>query len=455
MASDLDRAILAAREGNLTQMKFFYTRHLLQNPNDVKVWAEYLQLLLRMSNVSKDAGGIDPRVLSSLLAWKKPPLKTVEECLDTLFTAPNQLASLFKIGKAAQEAGWLETAVFMFSRVLALGDRLSPESMRTVKLELGRSFHATQRFEEALKVLEEFEHDTRLPQDLQQIVKDLPARAALSRIDGRKLTDGATSQSMKIAAQKPEEEDHRKIEELEKALDLQQGQKALNTGLSLASLYLKTRSFDQALSSLKRAHAKYPSSELDKKIVEVELERRSVQIRQAGADGNAQGDRDARVGELDREKWQYAAGAYGELLKKRPTDAEVHIRYGQALFHSMSSDADEARLVEAVSHLQYEGTNVPDWLSHQAAVLIAQCFLAMGLPKLAKSHLEQLVATIRAGDASREVYLEAHLLMGQAAEAIGDTAAALQAYLSVVQKDIRFRDALQRVKSLEQRSSRG
>ena len=135
MASDLDRAILAAREGNLTQMKFFYTRHLLQNPNDVKVWAEYLQLLLRMSNVSKDAGGIDPRVLSSLLAWKKPPLKTVEECLDTLFTAPNQLASLFKIGKAAQEAGWLETAVFMFSRVLALGDRLSPESMRTVKLE--------------------------------------------------------------------------------------------------------------------------------------------------------------------------------------------------------------------------------------------------------------------------------------------------------------------------------
>ena len=144
-----------------------------------------------------------------------------------------------------------------------------------------------------------------------------------------------------------------------------------------------------------------------------------------------------------------------ELLKKRPTDAEVHIRYGQALFHSMSSDADEARLVEAVSHLQYEGTNVPDWLSHQAAVLIAQCFLAMGLPKLAKSHLEQLVATIRAGDASREVYLEAHLLIGQAAEAIGDTAAALQAYLSVVQKDIRFRDALQRVKSLEQRSSRG
>jgi hypothetical protein len=135
------------------------------------------------------------------------------------------------------------------------------------------------------------------------------------------------------------------------------------------------------------------------------------------------------------------------LLKKIPTDGDVRLNLGEALFASWKRSKDEAVLKDAIVQFQFDFKT--DDQVHRARLRLAECFLELQLPGAAEVVLSEFLSRLENSKRESHWYIEAQYLLGVVREKLCDRRGATAAYLAVIGKDIRFKDTYERLKTLE------
>ena len=102
---------------------------------------------------------------------------------------------------------------------------------------------------------------------------------------------------------------------------------------------------------------------------------------------------------------------------------------------------------EAIGHLQFDFKT--DEQFHRSRVLLAECFLALDLPGAAEIVLTDFLARIESTRKGTEFFLDAQYLLGVVRERIDDTRGAMSAYVTVIGRNIQFKDAFERLRRLD------
>lgn len=450
----LQRAREAAARGERASMHIYYATHLSARPDDGAALAEYLEHARRLARGGEWKDAESEGRIGRLLGTSAPA-KVLDAALERLKTNPHDLEAVGRIGRAAMEAGWLATAAAAFTDVLkhSVAARAKDSALgRELRVELGRARYRQGAYEQALKLLLPFQDCA--PADIAQMIKDASAHLATGALQGKDALRAATEESRARTAESPGEKLARDLEDLEALLDDEQADagKRCTAALKAADGYVRLRRFDPALSALRRALALAPGhGDLEKRLLEVELRRFDHRVKQLSARGGA--DLDARE-RLLAEREAHAARGYGALARKLPADGEVHLELARALFAQWKrrgearDERGEDALKVAAAHLQFEFK--AEEQHHAAKLLLAQCFVALGLPAAAEALLAEFAEDLkRAAGPHGAVLLEAQYLLGTVREQTGDAPGALRAYLAVVAKDINYRDALARLRRVE------
>lgn len=96
--------------------------------------------------------------------------------------------------------------------------------------------------------------------------------------------------------------------------------------------------------------------------------------------------------------------------------------------------------MHAIGHLQFEFKS--DDLLNPARLLLAQCFVGLGLPSAAEIVLTEFLARLESSQRITLLFLEGQYLLGIVREEIGDYRGAATALLAVIGRDIHFKDTL-------------
>ncbi len=459
--SFLDRARAAARQSNLAAMHTYYALSITANPADpATVLDEYLQR-------SRGAMRTPPKVVDvsadgalniNRLLPAQAPLKILEASLERLKENPFDLDALHKMGKAAALAQWHGLAVSALSDVLkhspnlrAAGNKLQ----REIKFALGRSQYALKRHAEALAVLAEFQHDPATPKDVIQLIKDASAtQASEAFLKHDKAFTLATAQSIALATKAPAERDSEELAALEAAIAEKNAEpgKLIAAALRLAELLLKSQRFDAALAMLAEVEPRAGNPlDLARRAVEIGWSKRAANLEKRRSEAVRTPALRAEILELERERDEFAWSSYSSLVRRAPSDGELHLRYGEALFARWKRSNDEATLKEAIVQFQFDFKQ--DEHGHRARLMLAECFLAIALPGAAEVVLAGFIAQLSADSAKKEpaLFLEAHYLLGIVRERLDDEKGATAAYLAVIGKDIGYKDAFERLRAMDAR----
>jgi hypothetical protein len=225
----------------------------------------------------------------------------------------------------------------------------------------------------------------------------------------------------------------------------------LGAVLPLSEHHLAHDKFDEAREVLEKIHAVFPSSDLQKRLMEVEVRRKDVNIdhvrQRLGA--SAGGTLMQELKALEHERSQFVAQSCSELLKSRPLDMELHIRLGEALYCLAKEQNDTNLLKTAMSHCQFRRGPIQNQYLWQSNILMGRCLIALGMPKLGELLLSQFLADLSYTEESKAAFLEGHRQLGMVREINHNLGGALQAYLKVIEKAIGFADVLDRAYAIE------
>ena len=460
----LDRARAALKQGNLGAMHTYYALCLSGDPDQGAVLEEYLQRsrgLHRGPPKLVDLS-IDGALNFNRLLPTQAPAKILEAALERLKENPLDLDAVHKLGKAAVAAGWHRLAVAAFTDVLKTSVTLrAPGSKlrRDIKMALGKEHYALKAYAESLALLREFQDDPATPKEITQMLKDAEAaQASQTFLKHDKTFNLATAQSVALATKGQAERDADELAALERTVADAQAEpgKLTPAALRLAEILVRAQQHDRALAMLADVEARAGNPlDVAKRSVEIALRKRQDAIDKRRAEAARNPALRATLAELESERDVQAATAYAALVRRAPTDGELRLRLGEALFARWKRTRGEALLKDAITQFQFEFKN--DEQTHRARLLLAECFLAIELPGAAEVVLANFLAQLAHVDATKKEsawFLEAQYLLAAVRERLDDDKGATAAYLAVIGKDIGYKDAFERLRALEAKRQR-
>ena len=449
----LVRARQAVKQGSTAATHLYFSTYLAQNPGDGKVFAEFLEACRALPRANRAIVDVVVQGALGKFLPSQAPQKLYAACLEKLKLAPFDLDSIYRISKAAQAAAWHGLVIATCSDLLkhSAATRPGGKICRELKLALGHAHFELGEFQLALDTLREFENDPTAGKEVQQMLKDSAANLASAVFEQNDSSHKiATAQSITLATQTPQDKLAQEHQDLLAQLNdpRTESAKACAAALKLADLQLRAQDFASALDVIAKARERIGANgDLAKKSVEIHVRKLDWEIeREKFARSNS-----PEMERLRLERETYLVHAYTDLSASLPTDGEVHLRLGEALFAQWNRTRDEAALKDAIAHLQFEFKT--DEQYNRAQLLLAECFLALDLPGAAESVLTAFLARADTTRKGGEFYLDAHYLLGLVRERNHDSRGAMSAYIAVIGRNIRFKDALDRVRRLERAQS--
>jgi len=445
----LVRARQAAKQGSAAATHLYFSTYLAQNPGDGKVFAEFLEACRALPRASRAICDVVVQGTFGKLLPSQAPQKIYAACLEKLKLAPFDLDSIYRISKAAQAADWHGLVIAACTDLVKHSGAARPggKICRELKFALGHAYYESGDFQSALDTLREFESDPTAGKDVQQIVKDSAANLASAVFEQNDSSHKiATAQSIMLATQSPQDKVAQENQDLLAQLNDPRTDPAKTcvAALKLADLHLRAQAFESALDVIAKARERIGANgDLAKKSVEIHVRKLDWEIEREKC-------AKSRTTELERlllERETYLVHAYCDLSASLPTDGDVQLRLGDALFAQWNRTRDESALKDAIAHLQFEFKT--DEHFNRAQLLLAECFLALDLPGAAESVLTAYLARAESARKGGEFYLDAHYLLGMVRERNHDSRGAMSAYIAVIGRNIRFKDALDRVRRLE------
>jgi hypothetical protein len=445
----LTRARQAAKQGSAAASHLYYCTYLAQNPADGKIFAEFLEVCRTLPRANRAIGDIIAQGAFGKLLPSQAPQKIYAASLEKLKFTPYDLDSIYKILKAAQSAGWHSLAIACCKDILrhSAAAKAPSKLYREIKTALGQAHYHAAEYQPALDALKEFESDPAAGKDVLQMLKDSAANLAAAVFEKNDTSHRiATAESISLATQTPQDKAVQEQNDLLVQLNDPRSEpaKVCAAALKLADHFLRAQAFENALDVIAKARDRIGANgDLAKKAVEIHVRKLDCEIERE------------KLARLDPqlyerlliEREQYLVHAYTDLAASLPTDGDVHLRLGEALFSQWNRSHEENTLKEAIAHLQFEFKT--DEHAHRAQLLLAECFLALELPVAAESVLAAFLARLDSTRKSSDYFLDAHYLLGLVRERNHDTRGAISAYIAVIGRNIRFKDALDRVRRLE------
>lgn len=449
----LQRARQAARQGNAASMHAFYAASITSaavNREAGAIFTEYLDAARRCHRAARNIVDIAKAGALSQLLPTPAAQKTFETQFERLRVNPYDIDAVYRLGRAAENLCAHTLTIAALADVLQHSGILKsqPKVTSEIRLAIGKAHFQLGEFERAISQLQ-LVSDPAASKDVQQMIKDASASLAATSMQGQSAHKIATAHSVALATQTPQERQAQEVAQLQSVVvdaNADRGTR-VTAALRLAEAYAHARALDQALNVLRQLKGVGISTgDLEKKRADLELQRRDEAIIQAlSQPGNGK----TLIESLQVEREQHAVKVWRELAAALPSDPECHLKLGEALLTEWQRSRDQEAAKEAVAHLQFEYKN-REQIS-RSRVLLAQSFVALELPAAAEIILSEFLSMSEAKGG--EHYLDTQYLLGVVREMLGDNRGAISAYVAVIGRDIKFKDAFDRLKKLSRTSS--
>jgi tetratricopeptide (TPR) repeat protein len=153
-------------------------------------------------------------------------------------------------------------------------------------------------------------------------------------------------------------------------------------------------------------------------------------------------------------RWTLIAEAYALLVRELPTaEPGARLTLGEAYYNIGVLKNEYKTLELAIAELQSDFREQNSIV--RAGLLLGKCYLARGWHELARRHLTNLLDKIGTDRKAQSNVLEALYDIAGACRAMGDQEGEYEALLSVVHRDVSYRDAAERFDRLNKNIGSG
>lgn len=457
------RAEQAARKGNSEYAIELYLQGLTLDP---KAAEERRKLHLIEAQVVEFAGGNPQGGMKTKLqtsgflakAKKFKVQKKWEEAIQEIERAirpqPHNSALLYDLGECLEQIEAVDAALGIYEDVINV-DKGHVEGYR----KLGQLYAEQGDPKKAIEAWEKLKMYKPEDKEASKAVRDLAAQTLVQSVEDRKAESGDDSFRAML---KDEEEsadlekrsavirtDEDRVEAIRfKKEDLKKEPTNSRLWRELGQLYQDLRQFKYAQAAYKKALEVNPQDlfAVDKlgTLQEVVHKTRVTELNAAIEKVEQNGSDDAQLAEL-REKLKVAESGllkfrieeYERKVKAHPTDYELKVIYGDFLMQGEQFDAAIEQFQKAIKDPKFKV---------RAQNNMGQCFQAKGVHKIAVNQYELALSGI--ADADSDMAKSVRYNLATAFEAMGDKAAALEHYETIMATDIGYRDVSARVTNL-------
>jgi len=369
----------------------------------------------------------------------------IEACEGILAHNPDCRPICFLLGKTCGKADYTQTAIWVLEELR----KAKPDDVKVLRY-LAEFYRRRNDVENATECLQEIlrlvPHDREAEQDLRDVA------AIKTMIQGRWTEAGKEGGYRKMLKNEQQAQEletaqsdlrttddvMRNIERVKR--DLEREPRNKRFWLQLGDLYRTIRQFDQARNAYNKAleidALDFSAVEKlgDLRILEfdTEIEKIAEQLKQNPNNQAAK----QRHEQLTRERLEFSASDYEKRVKNRPTDLPLRFKYGEILF-------ELGKIREAAQHYQLAVNDPRN--RRKACYKLGLCFIQLGLQDSAIGQLEKAVAGMPATSSEAKEYL---YVLADTYEKVGDIEKAHETFKRIVDVDLTYRDATQRVDKL-------
>jgi len=390
---------------------------------------------------------LGPQVSGFIHALMGKPEAIILDCERILMVDPNNVAVRNKLGKAANELGYKETAVLAYESTREI-DPKDTESLRQLGRLYRERFETSRERKDLEMALQRFEQLLTVKSSDPEARNAAQALAALrATIDGGwdstetyrdliKDEDAAKTAERGLDRLVQTEDDVQlEIDSVLKAIKEEPERSSLR--LKLGDLYMQKKRFKSAEEAYKDAQKLDPTNTLVRaKLGDVKLVFMETRIGQIEEKVQANPNDAALADELTKLKATYKdlhIKEYRQRVQDQPTNMEFHYALGRMLFEQDDVDGAMAMFQKTVSDPRYR---------MHANHMIGRCLVA-------KEMYDRAVNTFsRALDGAgvmNEVVKTIYYDLGQTYEKMNDWKNAEQAYGKIYDSDIGFQDIAQKM----------
>lgn len=368
----------------------------------------------------------------------------MQECENILMSSPEDKGTLYTLADAANQAGYLNTAILAHEECLKLDGRFV-KSWRM----LGYIYEAQDQVDKALEC---FNQVTRLDPtdgDSARKLKDLSAKQTTAVYDGNRKKGGHSKDLRKDAEKQEDQEFREKIlrteEDFMKAIALEQ--KEIDAGTDtpdrnykkIGEYYGKIGKFKEGIENLEKALELKPTSfDISVSIGDMKVEQFKAKLRKYKKQAEA-GDAEAKkkLAATKKKLNDFKITEYQRRVDEHPTDNDQRFHLGQVLFQA-------GKASDAIEHLQ-RGTKSPKF-KLQSYDLLGQSFLETGEYNLA---INQFRKALDMGNLDR-TDSKAKSLNYNLARALEETDKdeAIRVFEGLLEQDVNYRDVRSRLTNL-------
>jgi tetratricopeptide (TPR) repeat protein len=451
----LVRARAAVKQNNASAMQLYYALFLSQFPEQGGIFSEYLAASRKMYRGEKRVMDVAAESALSRIFGAQNSSKVLDACLEKLKLNPFDLDAVYRAGRAAQSEKRQALVIAAFDDLMKAGTPGVQRVAAELRIALGRAHFQLKQYKASLDYLKGFQGDIETPGDILQMIKDASAHVASVPFQQHQTSFKiATGQSVVLSSQSAQEREQDEICAAERAVNdcNLEYSKRIAAALHASELHARSRRFSEALAALT------PVTKADEFNVDLETRRLDIRLRQMSASIESLETRAKLTApdkaELERHQIardNLAATGYAELVAHKPTDGTLHLRCAESLYSIWKRSADEKVLKAAIEHLQVDFKS--DELINRSRSLLAECFIGLGLVGTAEIVLLELIQRLEQRSKEADIFLEAQYLLGVVRERAENPTGATIAYMTIVSRNIRYKDAFDRLRKLEDRKT--
>ncbi|MFP4026953.1 MAG: tetratricopeptide repeat protein [Candidatus Brocadiia bacterium] len=370
--------------------------------------------------------------------------KKLEKWEDYLEYNPDSSHALLMAGKAARKCGLDEASISILKDVLAV----NPEHKGALRT-LGNALEEDGRIGEALKYLRRLSDLSPEDRRLESRVKNMQAQAHMQDThmeDAESFREMIRDEEFAQSSAKDEdfetasEKKQKAMEEL--AQEIKQDPENVNKIVRLAKMHAEEGDMETALQFLREANNRMPKNfEIRETLGNIRMEICARALKDAEAQLKEKPENEEleeRKKKLEEKCKDLTRQEYQWRVEQHPTDRELRLNYGHALFQS-------GDIKNAMSEFQQAAKDPR--LELEGATMLGRCFMEKGQYDLAAEQFERAVDRHPAKD---EKGMNLRYLLAMALEKMGDTEKALKKYKEIYSNDINFRDVAEKVEALSE-----
>ena len=346
------------------------------------------------------------------------------------------------LARAADQAGYLESAVFEYEQT----SRLLPNNAKLLRF-LGRAYREVGEVHKALACFERLRQMKPEDREATRESQQLAAQGAILSAGWAEAQDYREVIRDEEEATKLEASQRvvRTAEDVDHAIDrlqeqLEEEPEEPHLYLRLGDLHKQRGNFDEANEAFQRALAldrtnftiriKIGDLKLDK--LQRQMQELEAELEKAPQDANLS----AQLQQAQEKLKSARLEEYGHRVKARPTDTGLKFTLGRFLLEDGQTDAAIAQFQQVIGDVHYQT---------RALNYLGQCFANKEMYDMAESQFKRaqdLCETF--GGQAKEIAYN----LGQTYERMGDLQRAEVEYRKIYERDIGFRDVAQKVEAL-------